>query len=246
MMRWMRKRDICDAEMWSRTQPAITTQLKGLVHEKVTVLAPNPDLHSGHYGAVAANPIRILSNILSGLHDADGKISIDGFYDNVETLPEETRRQWAELSRDRFAVGEVELQGGVVEAGYSLLEAMWGRPTIDMNGVNSGNQGPGERSVLPASATGRLSFRLVPGQSPEEVRGKFVHTSRQGCQSDVRSNSKETEEAAPFVYLRIADSSRPHPADSKENGPHLQSCGVLVAQFHSLDCSATPSILTVL
>lgn len=183
---------ICDAEMWSRTQPAITTQLKGLVHEKVTVLTQNPDLHSGHYGAVAANPIRILSNILSGLHDADGKISIDGFYDNVETLPEETRRQWAELSRDRFAVGEVKLQGGVVEAGYSLLEAMWGRPTIDMNGVTSGNQGPGERSVLPASATARLSFRLVPGQSPEEVRDKFrAHiTSRLpvGCTVEFEGN----------------------------------------------------------
>lgn len=164
---------ICDAEMWSPTQPAITTQLKGLVHEKVTISAPNPDLHSGHYGAVAANPIRILSTILAGLHDDKGRVTIDGFYDGVKELPEPVRQQWFELGQERGLLGDVDLTGGVTEEGYSSLEAMWGRPTVDINGITGGNQGPGERSVLPGAASARLSFRLVAGQEPEAIRQRF-------------------------------------------------------------------------
>ncbi|WP_432347125.1 M20/M25/M40 family metallo-hydrolase [Shinella yambaruensis] len=164
---------ICDAEMWSPAQPAITTQLKGLVHERVKVSAPNPDLHSGHYGAVAANPIRILSTILAGLHDEEGRVTIDGFYDGVEEIPNVVREQWRELAKEPDLYGGVDLTGGITEAGYSALEAMWGRPTVDINGITGGNQGPGERSVLPGSATARLSFRLVAGQSPEKIRQQF-------------------------------------------------------------------------
>ncbi|MEI4482496.1 MULTISPECIES: M20/M25/M40 family metallo-hydrolase [unclassified Phyllobacterium] len=164
---------ICDAEMWSATQPAITTQLKGLVHERVTISAPNPDLHSGHYGAVAANPVRILATILAGLHDDQGRVTIDGFYDGVKDIPEAVRLQWRELAREPGLLGDVDLTGGLMEEGYSPLEAMWGRPTVDINGITGGNQGPGERSVLPGSATARLSFRLVAGQSPETIRLRF-------------------------------------------------------------------------
>lgn len=164
---------ICDAEMWSPTQPAITTQLKGLVHERLTISAPNRDLHSGHYGAVAANPIRILSSILAGLHDETGRVTIDGFYDDVDDIPEKVREQWTELAKERSLIGDVDLRGGVTEEGYSSLEAMWGRPTVDINGITGGNQGPGERSVLPRSATSRLSFRLVAGQEPETIRKRF-------------------------------------------------------------------------
>jgi acetylornithine deacetylase/succinyl-diaminopimelate desuccinylase-like protein len=164
---------ICDAEMWSPTQPAITTQLKGLVHEKVTISAPNRDVHSGHYGAVAANPIRILSKILAGLHDDKGRVAIDGFYEGVRELSEPVRQRWSELATERGLLGDVDLTGGVTEEGYSSLEAMWGRPTVDINGITGGNQGPGERSVLPGAASARLSFRLVAGQKPEVIRQRF-------------------------------------------------------------------------
>jgi acetylornithine deacetylase/succinyl-diaminopimelate desuccinylase-like protein len=169
---------ICDAEMWSPTQPAITTQLKGLVHERVTISAPNPDLHSGHYGAVAANPIRIISTILAGLHDDKGRVTIDGFYDGVEDIAPAVREQWRKLATEPDLYGGVELSGGVTENGYTPLEAMWGRPTVDINGITGGNQGPGERSVLPGSATARLSFRLVAGQVPETIRQRFQHYVR--------------------------------------------------------------------
>ncbi|WP_343315872.1 M20/M25/M40 family metallo-hydrolase [Brucella sp. BE17] len=164
---------ICDAEMWSAEQPAITTQLKGLVHERVTISAPNPDLHSGHYGAVAVNPIRVLSTILTSLHDDKGRVAIDGFYDGVCDIPDAIRHQWQELSQQPELFADVDLAGGIVEEGYSPIEAMWGRPTVDINGITGGNQGPGERSVLPGAATTRLSFRLVAGQTPEMIRQRF-------------------------------------------------------------------------
>lgn len=179
---------ICDSDMWSPTQPAITTQLKGLVHERVTISAPNPDLHSGHYGAVAANPIRILSNILAGLHDATGRVTIEGFYDGVRDTPENLRAKWRELSKHEGVFDDVDLRGGVAEDGYSTLEAMWGRPTLDINGITGGNQGPGERSVLPGSATARISFRLVVAQDPEAVRERFRDHVRarlpEGCTAE--------------------------------------------------------------
>ncbi|MEQ8429023.1 MAG: M20/M25/M40 family metallo-hydrolase [Roseovarius sp.] len=164
---------ICDSDMWSPTRPSITTQLKGLVHETMTILAPNPDLHSGHYGAAAANPIRILSKILASLHDERGRVAIDGFYDGVIDLTESQRKRWRELSAEFDGTGEVSLAGGVIEDGYTALEAMWGRPAADFNGITGGNQGPGGRSVLPGSATARLTFRLVAGQSPETIRTRF-------------------------------------------------------------------------
>ncbi|SFQ53838.1 Acetylornithine deacetylase/Succinyl-diaminopimelate desuccinylase [Nitratireductor indicus] len=176
---------ICDSDMWSPTQPAVTTQLKGLLHEKVTLFGPNPDLHSGYFGAVAVNPIRILSGLLAALHDSEGCVAIDGFYDNVKEIPADLRTQWQALSKEAHQLDSADLRGGLVEHGYTPLEAIWGRPTLDFNGITGGNQGPGERSVLPASASVRLSFRLVDGQDPADVREKFRHFIRarvpEGC-----------------------------------------------------------------
>lgn len=198
---------ICDAEMWSPTQPAITTQLKGLVHERVTVSTPNPDLHSGHYGAVAANPIRILSTILAGLHDTEGRVTIKGFYDGVEEIPNSVREQWRELAKEPDLYGDVDLTGGTTERGYTALEAMWGRPTVDINGITGGNQGPGERSVLPGFATARLSFRLVAGQSPETIRQHFQQHVRsrlpEGCNVEFQgsggSSAVVLSQDSPFL-----------------------------------------------
>lgn len=164
---------ISDSDMWSPTQPAITTHLKGLVHEKVTINAPNGDLHSGHYGAVAANPIRILAEILTQLHDETGRVAIDGFYDNVPDIPAHLRAQWGQLTDAPELDGSINLQGGMTEQGYTPLETIWGRPTADINGITGGNQGPGERSVLPGQSHARLSFRLVAGQDPDLIRQGF-------------------------------------------------------------------------
>lgn len=163
---------ICDSDMWSPTRPAITTRLKGLVHEKVTIHAPNGDLHSGHFGNVALNPVRVLARILASIHDDQGRVAIDGFYDDVEPVPSSLRQQWAALDTEE-ALSGVSVLGGPVEGGVGTVELMWGCPGIDFNGVVGGNTGPGERSVLPGSASARLSFRLVGGQKPGQIRARF-------------------------------------------------------------------------
>lgn len=179
---------ICDSDMWLPHQPALNIRLKGLVHEKLTLFVPNGDLHSGAFGAVAANPIRILSTILAGIHDDQGRILIEGFYDDAAPIPDALRAQWAALSQAADSLETIDLRGGVVEAGHAPLEAIWGRPTVDMNGITSGNQGPGERSVIPGYATARLSFRLVEGQDPERIRQCFRDFVRarlpEGCRAE--------------------------------------------------------------
>lgn len=178
---------ICDSDMWSPTQPAITTRLKGLLHERVTVTTLNGDLHSGHFGTVAANPIRILSKVLAAIHDDQGRIAIDGFHDGVDDLPPALRDCWQGLSTDAALAG-IDLSGATPEAGFAPLERMWARPAIDFCGITGGNQGPGERSVLPGSATARLSFRLVDRQDPDRIRQLFRDFVRarlpEGCRVD--------------------------------------------------------------
>ncbi|QYK41985.1 MAG: M20/M25/M40 family metallo-hydrolase [Paracoccaceae bacterium] len=197
---------ICDAEMWSREQPALTTQIKGLIHERVTIRGPNPDLHSGHWGAVAVNPIRVLAGLLAGLHDAQGRVTIPGFYDGVPDIPPRLRAEWAGLAQDPSMFEAIDLTGGIIEEGYTPIEAMWGRPAIDFNGITGGNQGP-ERSVLPASATVRMSFRLVQGQHPDRIRAMFRDHVRaalpEGCTVEFHgvggSSASVTSLAGPHV-----------------------------------------------
>src|SRR5690606_21141686 len=133
----------------------------------------NGDLHSGHFGNVAANPIRVLAKILAAIHDDAGKVTISGFYDGVDTLPPALRDQWEALDTVEALAG-VSIAGGTDEGGnYGPVELMWGRPVVDLAGLVSGNLGPGERSVLPGTASARLSFRLVDRQHPEEIRANF-------------------------------------------------------------------------
>ncbi|MBO1041369.1 M20/M25/M40 family metallo-hydrolase [Brucella pituitosa] len=198
---------ICDSDMWSPTQPALSIRLKGLLHEKVVIKTPNDDLHSGFFGAVAANPVRILSRILADIHDENGRVTIEGFYDGVNDISPGLRHQWQALGQETDLVEKVDLRGGVIEKGYSLLEAIWGRPSVDMNGITGGNQGPGERSVIPGSATARLSFRLVEGQDPARIRELFQAFVRarlpDGCTAEFEgfpgSSAVTMPEDNPFV-----------------------------------------------
>lgn len=165
---------VCDSDMWDARTPAITIGLKGLLHEKVTVHGPSRDLHSGIYGPAAANPLRILAKMLAALHDASGRVTVPGFYDGVRRMSKTTLEQWEGLNfRGAAFLGDVGLSDSMGEADCSLLEQLWARPTIDFNGLQGGNAGPGERSVLPATATARLSFRLVDGQDSEIIRNRF-------------------------------------------------------------------------
>lgn len=242
---------ISDSDMWSSTRPAITTRLKGLLHEKITIRAPNGDLHSGHFGNVAVNPIRVLANILASLHDSAGSVAIEGFYDGVTGVSAPVRAQWNSLDVDEALAG-VSIAGGPNEGNLSTVELMWGRPGIDLNGIVGGNAGPSERSVLPGSAYARLSFRLVGGQEPERIRSLFrSHVQKQlpeGCDVEFEgqggSGAVSVNDASPFVAAtaRALDAEWPEPTLIKGTGGAVPLVETLTRQL-GVDCIVTGFIL---
>jgi len=165
---------ICDTGLFAEGVPAIVTQLRGLLGEELTITGPEIDLHSGMYGGMAMNPIRVLSNILSNLHDENGVVQVPGFYDGVEDLPEVLAAQWKGLGFDESGfLGGVGLSQMAGEAGRTGLEQLWSRPTADVNGIWGGYAGAGFKTVLPSKAHAKVSFRLVPGQDPHALRQSF-------------------------------------------------------------------------
>jgi len=179
---------VCDTGMWDVSTPAITTMLRGLVLEEVTIQAASRDLHSGIYGGAAINPIRVLARIIADLHDPDGAVALPGFYEGVEELPEEVAAQWRELDFDEAAfLGEVGLSTPAGENGRSALEMVWSRPTCDVNGIVGGYTGEGAKTVLPAKASAKVSFRLVGKQNPEKIAQAFRAFVRARLPADVKA-----------------------------------------------------------
>ena len=176
---------ICDTSMWDPATPAITTTLRGLCGEEIVIRAADRDLHSGFYGSAAANPNHVLARILADLHDADGRVTIPGFYDGVPELPDALRESWAKLDFSEAAfLGEVGLGVPAGEKGRSVLEQTWSRPTAEVNGMGGGYQGAGFKTVIPAMASAKVSFRLVFDQDPHKVRAAFRDFVRARVPSD--------------------------------------------------------------
>jgi acetylornithine deacetylase/succinyl-diaminopimelate desuccinylase-like protein len=165
---------ICDTGMWDEKTPGIDTSLRGCSGIEVTVTGPRIDLHSGLYGGPVQNPIKVLSRIIAAIHDKRGRITIPGFYDGVKPIPPSLRKQWASLRFPaRKFLGDVGLGIPAGEQGYTALEQMWARPTAEVNGIYGGYRGVGSKTVLPAEATAKLTFRLVQGQDPNKIRRAF-------------------------------------------------------------------------
>jgi len=165
---------VCDTAMWSATRPAITIMLRGLVGEEFVVTAADRDLHSGLFGGAARNPNHVVADIIAGLHDAEGRVTLPGFYDGVPELPAEIRDIWESLGFDPAAfLGAVGLATPAGEVGRSVLEQVWARPTCEVNGMIGGYTGEGFKTVIPARASAKVSFRLVGAQDPERIREAF-------------------------------------------------------------------------
>lgn len=165
---------VCDTGMWDRDTPAITTMLRGLVGEEVIIRGASRDLHSGQFGGAAVNPIHVLAKIIADVRDAKGKITIPGFYDGVEELSAEVAEQWRNLPFDEAEfLGEVGLSVPAGESGRSVLEMIWSRPTCEVNGIIGGYTGPGAKTVLPAQASAKFTFRLVGRQNPVRIAENF-------------------------------------------------------------------------
>jgi acetylornithine deacetylase/succinyl-diaminopimelate desuccinylase-like protein len=165
---------VCDTGMWDQNTPAITTSLRGLVYEEVKVKAANRDLHSGLFGGGAQNPIRVLSRILAGLHDDNGRITLAGFYDGVKDTPPDILEAWKKLnlSAESF-LKPIGLSVPAGEKDRLLIEQVTSRPTCDVNGIYGGYTGEGAKTVIAAEATAKISFRLVEGQDPQKIRDTF-------------------------------------------------------------------------
>ena len=166
---------ISDTGMSSNTTPSITTGLRGLSYVEVEVTGPNRDLHSGLYGGAVANPLNILAKMVASLHDDNGQITVEGFYDGVEIVSAEERALMAKapFSQEEFkeSIGIGDVWG---EEGYSTPERTSIRPTLDVNGMWGGYIGEGAKTVIPSKAYAKISMRLVPGQNPEAITEKFI------------------------------------------------------------------------
>lgn len=165
---------VSDTSMISMETPSLETGLRGLAYMEVEVTGPNRDLHSGVYGGGVANPINVLCDMIASLQDEDGRITIPGFYDDVEELSKEQREAMAKTPFDLEAYKK-DLGIGAVkgEKGYSTIERTGIRPTLDVNGMWGGYIGEGAKTVLPSKANAKISMRLVPNQDSEDISKKF-------------------------------------------------------------------------
>ncbi len=165
---------ISDSCQYAEGQPAITYGLRGIAYFELHFDGPKQDLHSGSFGGAVHNPANALAAFLTKMLDEDGRIQLPGFYDSVKPLEDCEREMWAglEFSDEEFAA-QLEVDALKGEAGYTTLERRWARPTCDVHGLWSGYQGEGGKTIVPSKAGAKVSFRLVPNQTPEQVAEQF-------------------------------------------------------------------------
>jgi acetylornithine deacetylase/succinyl-diaminopimelate desuccinylase-like protein len=161
---------ISDTDLYAEGTPTLTYGLRGIVYFDIEVLGSDRDLHSGTFGGAVPNPINILTDIISSLHNKEGKITIPGFYDDVVKVSRLEREKIKSLkfSEKKFAKS-LKLKELTGEKGYSALERTWVRPSLDCNGIYGGFTGEGAKTIIPSKASAKVSIRLVPGQNPNKV-----------------------------------------------------------------------------
>jgi acetylornithine deacetylase/succinyl-diaminopimelate desuccinylase-like protein len=165
---------ISDTSMFARGIPSVCYGLRGIVYMEIEVRGPNRDLHSGSFGGSVHNPIQALAEIISKLHDRNGRVTIPGFYNNVLRLTAKERAIYKKLPwNDRHYAKDLGVRGLYGEKGFTTLERLWARPTLECNGIWGGFTGEGAKTVLPAMASAKISMRLVPNQKSEKIRAVF-------------------------------------------------------------------------
>lgn len=178
---------ISDTGMHEDGLPTVTVATRGLVYKEVRLSGPKHDLHSGSHGGAVANPAVVLSRIIASLHDADGRVTIPGYYDQVVTLSAEQRKEIAAIAPSEKAYADdLGVPGLAGETGYSALERRTIRPTIEVNGLTSGFQGEGANTIIPARASAKISMRLVADQNAAAISRKFDETILSRCPSTLR------------------------------------------------------------
>ena len=197
---------ICDTGLYEDRVPAISTQLRGLAKSELTIHAATRDLHSGAYGGLARNPLHVMAQLLADLHDATGRVTVPGFYDDVDELPDTLRSQWQGLAFNHAAyLGDVGLSIPAGEQDRTPLEILWSRPTAEVNGMWGGYNGAGFKTVLPAEAHAKVSFRLVSRQDPAKVLTAFRKWAEARIPADCRIEWHDGIEGSPASVMQITD-----------------------------------------
>ncbi len=207
---------ISDTNMWESPDGplvAITYGLRGMVYYDVELHGPTRDLHSGMYGGTLANPATILTKVLGGLFDDDRRVTIPGFYDDVAPPDEEEQLRWNQLQFDeKNFLGAVGVGEGFGEKGFDLLARRWARPSCDINGLYGGYGGEGAKTIIPGFAGAKVSFRLVPNQTPETIAQSFETWVRShevpGCTWKLTSHGQATPVVVPTDSPHLAAAVR--------------------------------------
>lgn len=198
---------ISDTAVYAEDVPSLTTSIRGLVHWEVAVYGPDEDLHSGYFGGLIVNPIEALANVIAGLKDAGGRITVPGFYDGVHELDAAAMNELRSLPFDEAQEarthGISELGG---ERGRLPLERQWFRPTLECNGILGGYQGPGSKTIIPSWARAKISARLVGDQDPQRVKDAVRDHIRKTAPRGVRVEIESSGD------VRAVTTSRDHPA----------------------------------
>jgi len=161
---------VSDTGMWAEDTPTVCTGMRGLTDCEIRLHGPDQDIHSGSFGGAVPNPATEVARLVAALHDSHARVAIPGFYDGVVDLTDEERALFAELPFDEARwLRTAHSHAAQGETGYSTLERVWARPTAEVNGIGGGYQGAGSKTIVPASAFVKLSFRLVAGQDPDAV-----------------------------------------------------------------------------
>lgn len=191
---------ISDTSLWDEGVPTITYGLRGISYMEIEVTGPNRDLHSGTYGGAVPNPVNILAEIIAKLKDKNGKITIPEFYDDVlkPTKQEKENLKKLKYSEKEFAKS-IGIKKSVGEKGYSLLERIWSRPTLDCNGIVGGFIGKGAKTIIPSKASAKISMRLVPNQNPQKIEKLFTKYIKKIAPDYVDVKVSSVHGGSPFI-----------------------------------------------
>jgi acetylornithine deacetylase/succinyl-diaminopimelate desuccinylase-like protein len=191
---------ISDTGMVAPGTPTFTYALRGILCLEVRLRGPAMDLHSGIFGGSVANPATVLSQVVAKLHDSEGRVTVPGFYDRVRAIDPWERDLWATLpytDREWLATTGSPVLAG--EAGFNTLERVWARPTAEVNGIGSGYQGEGPKTIVPSKAFAKLSFRLVPDQDPTELRTSITKFLTGLCPQSVEIEILYQHQGRPYL-----------------------------------------------
>jgi acetylornithine deacetylase/succinyl-diaminopimelate desuccinylase-like protein len=191
---------VSDTAMFGRGLPSLCVGLRGLSYLEVFVDGPGLDLHSGSFGGGVMNPIHALAEMIAALHDEHGRVAVPGFYDDVLALSPEARKEMAELPFDEAQwLASTGAPCAWGEAGYSTLERVWARPTLDCCGIKGGFQGEGAKTIIPAQASAKLACRLVPDQEPDGIAEKVGSHLRRLAPQGVRVRVEVHSGGRPYL-----------------------------------------------